>query len=131
MNAAEARHHAANLLHAYAEIADAQDVDAAVALLGDAEVELPSGGFDQPEDARPFFERIWPRRTTRPHRHDVTNLFVEPEGADWRACAHYVRWMIEDQPVVHTLGRYDVLLTIDGDALTVRRLTVAREWTRA
>ncbi|MGJ9413732.1 nuclear transport factor 2 family protein [Aeromicrobium sp. CF4.19] len=129
MNPAEARHLGANLLHTYTEIADTQDVDAAVALLGDAEVRFPSGGFDRPEDARPFFERIWSARTT--HRHDVTNLVVQPEGHDWHARAHYVRWMYEDEPAVHTLGRYDLLLATTRDTLAVRRFTVAREWSRA
>ncbi|MGJ9424116.1 hypothetical protein [Aeromicrobium sp. CF3.5] len=129
MNPTEARHLSANLLHSYTEMADSQDIDAAVALLGDAEVRFPSGGFDRPEDARPFFERIWSAHTT--HRHDVTNLIVQPEGHRWRAQAHYVRWMFEDEPAVHTLGLYDLLLTTTHNALIVRRFTVARQWSRA
>lgn len=128
MNAGEARHLSANLLHSYTEMADTQDIDAAVTLLGGAEVHFPSGGYDRPEDAHPFFERIWSSRTT--HRHDVTNLVVQPDGHDWRAQAHYVRWMYEESPAVHTLGRYDMLLGVAGDALVVRRFTVTRQWSR-
>lgn len=124
-----ARHLAANLLHTYTEIADTQDIEGAVALLGEAEVRFPSGGFDRPEDAHPFFERIWSTRTN--HRHDVTNLVVRPEEHEWRARAHYVRWMFDDQPAVHTLGRYDLVLTAADNDLTVRQFTVVREWSRA
>ncbi len=129
MNAAEARHHAANLLHAYTEAADARDVDAAVALLADAEVSLPSGGFTGAEQARPFLERAWATSTTQ--RHDVSSLAVHPAGDDWVAQAHYVRWTIADEPSVHTLGHYELLLSTDGGSATIRRLTVTRQWTRA
>jgi hypothetical protein len=124
---AEARHRIANLLHTYTEIADRKDVEAAVALLSGARVQFPTGGFERAEDAQLFFTQLWQSQV--PHRHDVTNLMVEPaaEGA-WRASAHYSRWMLRPQPLLHTLGAYDLL--VDGTSWTISRLTVTRAWTQ-
>lgn len=124
---AEARHRIANLLHTYTEIADRKDVEAAVALLSRARVTFPAGGFDRAADAEAFFTQLWQSHV--PHRHDVSNLIVEPaaDGA-WRACAHYSRWMFEPEPLLHTLGAYDLL--VDGSSWTVSELTVTRTWTQ-
>lgn len=124
----EARHRTANLLHRYTEVADRKDVAAAVALLGGATVGFPSGGYDRPEDAEAFFTQLW--QDCPPHRHDVSNLIVEPaSGGAWRASAHYSRWMFQPEPVLHTLGTYD--LGFDATAWTISHLTVTRTWTQA
>lgn len=131
-DAALARHHVANLLHGYTEVADRKDVDAGVALLGDATVRFPADGFDRPGDARPFLERLWGDDV--PHRHDVTNLVVEPAGAGlWRARAHYARHVLAPDPVLTTLGEYELLAQepgADDQAWTIRELTVRRTWSR-
>ena len=127
-----AHHHVANLLHGYTDVADRHDVDAGVALLGHATVRFPTDGFDRPEDARAFLERLWGGGAA--HRHDVTNLVVEPAGPGlWRARAHYTRHVLDPDPVLTTLGDYDLLVQEpDGDdqPWTVRELTVRRSWAR-
>ncbi|GAA1706854.1 hypothetical protein GCM10009745_63400 [Kribbella yunnanensis] len=136
MNGAEARHLTANVLHTYTEVADRKDVDAAVALLGRAVVRFPTGGYERPEDARGWWEQLWGSPVA--HRHDVTNLVVRPlvdptdhiQDGTWRAEAHYQRWMVKDEPVLHTLGRYDLILATEGDDLAVRRLAVTQQWSR-
>lgn len=127
--AAVARHEIANLLHTYVEIADRKDVVAVVPLLGSARVRFPSDGYDDAADAAAFFGRLW--ASPLPHRHDVSNLVVEP-GSDpgtWRGRAHYTRWVFGPDPELHTLGEYDVV--VDEGAWSVRALTVTRTWTRA
>lgn len=124
---AVARHHIANLLYTYIEIADRKDIDAAVDLLGGARVQFPSGGYNVSDAARSFFTDLWAAPT--PHRHDVTNLqVVKGEGDLWRAYAHYTRWIIGPDPVLHTLGRYT--LVVDCTAWTIAELTVDRTWTK-
>ena len=126
---AVARHRIANLLHTYTGLADRKDVDAAVALLGSASVRFPTDGFDDREAAPAFFARLW--GSPVPHRHDVSNLVVEPAETtgDWTATAHYTRWVFEPDPQVHTLGEYR--LTVSGDGWTIRSLTVTRTWARS
>jgi SnoaL-like domain len=126
--AAEARHEIANLLHTYVDIADRKDIDAGVALLGRARVRFPTGGFEDPAQARAFFTRLW--GAPEPHRHDVSNLVVEPGDVPgtWAARAHYTRWVFEPEPALHTLGEYT--LTVVGGEWTVSELTVTRTWTR-
>ena len=123
-----ARHEIANLLHTYTDLADRKDVEAAVVLMGSARVGFPSGGFDEPEGAAPFFAGLW--ASPVPHRHDVSNLIVEPGSApgSWTARAHYTRWLLDPEPVLHTLGEY-VLVVTEAD-WAVRELTVTRSWTR-
>jgi hypothetical protein len=123
---AEARHRIANLLHTYTEIADRKDVPAGVDLLGDATVAFPAGGFSDRDGAEGFLGALW--GSDVPHRHDVTNLVVEPEDGElWRAHAHYSRWVFTPDPVLHTLGNYDLL--VDGSTWRVLELTVRRSWT--
>ncbi|WP_285189490.1 nuclear transport factor 2 family protein [Rhodococcus sp. MEB041] len=124
---AVARHHIANLLHTYVEIADGKDVDSAVDLLGDARVQFPSGGYDASEAARSFFADLWAAPT--PHRHDVTNLRVDRgHGGFWHARAHYTRWIISGDPVLHTLGTYT--LVVDSAEWAITELVVDRVWTK-
>jgi hypothetical protein len=125
---AVARHRIANLLHTYTDIADRKDVDAAVRLLGAARVQFPADGFDRPDAARAFLERLW--SSPVPHRHDVSNLVVMPGGSDgeWTATAHYTRWVLAPEPQLTTLGEYR--LTVSEDDWTVRSLTVTRTWAR-
>lgn len=127
VSGAEARHRIARLLHTYTEIADRKDVEAAVALLSSAKVTFPASGFDRDVEAEPFFAQLW--RSDDPHRHDVSNLIVEPvaDGA-WRASAHYSRWMCQPEPLLHTLGAYDLL--VDASSWTISELTVTRKWTQ-
>ena len=126
---AVARHRIANLLHTYTDIADRKDVDAGVALLGSARVRFPAGGFEEPGQARTFLAQLW--GAPQPHRHDVSNLVVQPGDAagTWTARAHYTRWVFEPGPVLHTLGEYG--LTVVGDEWTIAELTVTRTWSRA
>jgi hypothetical protein len=125
---AEARHRIANLLHTYTEIADRKDVAAGVELLGDTTVRFPTDGYDQRSDAEPFFARLWGGPAA--HRHDVSNLVVhEVDAGTFRATAHYTRWVFEPEPVVQTLGEYDVL--VDARTWTISALTVTRTWVRA
>jgi hypothetical protein len=122
-----ARHHVANLLHAYVDVADRKDVDAAVALLGGTRVTFPHDGYSTSEAARPFFTRLWagPLR----HRHDVTNLRVAAaEPHLWQAWAHYTRWTFDPGPVLHTLGEYT--LVVDDRGWSPRELVVTRTWTK-
>ena len=128
--AAEARHRVANLLHGYTEIADRKDVDAVVNLLGRSRVRFPAGRSDDAESARVFFTGLW--NAPVGHRHDVSNLVVEPaqEPGTWRARAHYTRWVLAPSaPVLHTLGEYELLIA-EKD-WSVRELTVTRTWTAA
>jgi hypothetical protein len=128
VSGAEARHRIANLLHTYTEIADRKDVDAGVDLLGGARVRFPAGGFESREGARPFFAQLW--GSDIPHRHDVSNLVVEPaDGGGWRAFAHYSRWIFQPEPLLHTLGAYELL--VDAESWTISELTVTRIWTLA
>lgn len=123
-----ARHHVANLLYTYVDIADRKDIDAAVGLLGNARVRFPDNGFETIDDARPFFTRLWASSTA--HRHDVGNLRVEPgAGSHWRAYAHYTRWLFTPGPVLHTLGEY--ALDIDARTWSITALAVTRTWMRA
>ena len=122
-----AHHRVADLLHAYVEIADRKDVDAAVAVLGDARVRFPSGGYDASDAARSFFTDLWASPTA--HRHDVSNLRISRgDGEQWHARAHYTRWVIEADPVLHTLGTYT--LVVDSTEWTIRELIVDRVWTK-
>jgi hypothetical protein len=124
---AEARHRISNVLYTYSEIADRKDVEAAVQLLGAARVQFPADGYDEPERAEGFFTRLW--ASPVPHRHDVSNLVVEPgDGPEiWSARAHYTRWVLDPAPVLHTLGEYT--LVVDAAGWSVQRLTVTRTWT--
>jgi hypothetical protein len=126
--AAEARHQIANLLHTYVAIADRKDVDAVVDLLGSSHVQFPAAGSMDPAGARQLFTRLW--SAPEGHRHDVSNLIVNPakEKGQWLATAHYTRWLLTgDAPFVHTLGQYELL--VDGEDWSVRQLTVSRLWT--
>ncbi|MEV0998734.1 nuclear transport factor 2 family protein [Nonomuraea sp. NPDC050202] len=124
---AEARHHIANVLHTYTDIADRKDVEAAVALLGSARVTFPAGGFDRPGRAAEFFTGLW--ASPLPHRHDVSNLVVTPGGLPrtWTARAHYTRWVFDPAPVLHTLGEYTMV--VQEEDWLVTELTVTRTWT--
>jgi hypothetical protein len=125
---AEARHQVANQLHTYTEIADRKDLAAVVELLGDTTVRFPTGGYDERSGAEPFFARLWGNPT--PHRHDVSNLVVEEAGTDtFRARAHYTRWVFDPEPVVQTLGEYDLL--VDARTWRITSLTVTRTWMQA
>lgn len=126
---ATARHHVANLLHGYTEVADRKDVAAGVELLAGATVRFPDDGYDRPEDAPAFFERLWGGDVA--HRHDVTNLVVEPLGEGrWRARAHYTRHLLAPDPVLATLGEYTVDVRESSGSWTVTALTVTRTWSR-
>ena len=128
IQAAEARHQIANLLHTYVAIADRKDVDAVVDLLGSSHVQFPAATSMDPAGARQLFTRLW--SPPDGHRHDVSNLIVNPAPKDgqWLATAHYTRWLLSDgAPFVHTLGQYDLL--VDGEDWSVRQLTVSRLWT--
>lgn len=126
---AVARHHVANLLHGYTEIADRKDVHAGVELLGAATVRFPHDGFDRPADARGFLERLWGGDVA--HRHDVTNLLVEPLGdGRWRARAHYTRYLLDPDPVLATLGEYDLEVREADGSWTITALTVTRTRSR-
>ncbi|AKS31609.1 hypothetical protein [Mycolicibacterium goodii] len=123
-----ARHHVANLLYAYVDIADRKDITAAVGLLGHARVRFPGNGFETIDDAQPFFAGLW--APPGAHRHDVSNLRVEPgEEPFWHAFAHYTRWLFTPEPLLHTLGEY--ALTVDARTWSITALTVTRTWTRA
>ena len=127
VSGAEARHQMANLLHTYTEIADRKDIEAAVAVLSRARVTFPTGGFDRPEDAEAFFIQLW--RSHVPHRHDVSNLIVEPAAdGTWRATAHYCRWMFQPEPLLHTLGAYELIA--EATSWTISELTVTRAWSQ-
>jgi hypothetical protein len=123
---AVARHQIANLLNTYLEAADRKDVEAAVAVLGHAEVSFPAGSSDDPESARALFEKLWGNPVK--HRHDLSNLLVLPGGSPrlWNARAHYTRYVLEPDPALNTLGEYDVV--VDEATWTVRRLVVTRTW---
>jgi hypothetical protein len=125
--AASARHMIANVLHTYTEIADRKDVTAAVGLLASARVRFPADGFDEPAGAAAFFARLW--ASPVPHRHEVSNLIVEPAARPgiWTARAHYTRWLLEPAPRLHTLGEYELLVA--EPQWSVMALTVTRTWT--
>jgi hypothetical protein len=124
---ASARHHIANLLCTYVEIADRKDLDAVVDLLDTAEVRFPTAQSSDPESTRTLFERLW--SSAAQHRHDVSNLIVKPVGDhQWSARAHYTRWVFTPEPELHTLGEYTLIVS-DGE-WSVRSLTVTRTWTR-
>lgn len=129
MRGAVARHVIAGLLHSYTAAADRKDVPAAVALLGGARVRFPAGGFDGPGTAEAFFTRLW--ASPVPHRHDVSNLIVEPgaRAGLWVARAHYTRWLLDPAPRLHTLGEYELTVTEPGWRATA--LTVTRTWTES
>lgn len=123
---AVARHQIANLLNTYLEAADRKDVEAAVDVLGDAEVSFPAGSSHDRDSARALFQKLWGNPVK--HRHDLSNLLVLPgdtPGA-WKARAHYTRYVLEPDPVLNTLGEYDVI--VDETTWTVRRLVVTRTW---
>ncbi|KAA9160774.1 hypothetical protein FPZ12_016420 [Amycolatopsis acidicola] len=124
---AEARHHIANLLHTYVEIADSKDVEAAVDLLGTARIRFPADHSADTAGARRLFSRLW--TDPAPHRHDVSNLIVQSGGdGTWTARAHYTRWLFGPAPELHTLGEYT--LVVDEETWRARSLTVTRTWTR-
>ncbi|GGK82029.1 nuclear transport factor 2 family protein [Mangrovihabitans endophyticus] len=124
-----ARHQIANLLAAYLEAADRKDVEAAVAVLGQAEVSFPAGTSHDPETARALFTKLWGNPTK--HRHDLSNLLVLPGDTPgtWIARAHYTRYVLTPEPVLNTLGEYDVV--VDEATWTLRRLIVTRTWVQA
>jgi ketosteroid isomerase-like protein len=127
--ATEARHEIANLLHTYTEIADRKDVDAVLDILGDAVVRFPTDGYDTRDEAAAFFGRLWAGDT--PHRHDVSNLVVHPDGqGGWAATAHYTRYVLSPEPVLATLGEYSLIVRQDEAEWTVSHLTVTRTWSR-
>lgn len=124
-----ARHHVANLLHGYTEVADRSDVAAGVELLGGAVVRFPDDGYDRPEDAAAFFGRLWGGDLA--HRHDVTNLVVEPGGQGlWRARAHYTRYVLAPDPLLATLGEYALEVREGDGSWAITALTVTRTWSR-
>ncbi|WP_345622195.1 nuclear transport factor 2 family protein [Streptomyces ziwulingensis] len=129
---ATARHEIANVLHTYTDIADRKDVAAAVGLLARARVRFPADGFDEPAAAAPFFTRLW--ASPVPHRHDVSNLIVEPgtRAGRWVARAHYTRWLLAPVPRPHTLGEYELTVAEPAAAepeWRIAALTVTRTWT--
>jgi hypothetical protein len=125
---AEARHQVANLLNTYVDIADRKDIDQVVSLLGRARVRFPAGGSDSPEEARAFFAELWASPVR--HRHDVSNLIVDPGATSgtWAARAHYTRWVFDPAPALHTLGEYELVVTEQPWAIAELRVT--RTWTR-
>jgi hypothetical protein len=127
---ADARHLIANLLFTYAEIADRKDIATVTQLFGDAVVTFPSDGYDRRQDAEGFWTRLWGNDTV--HRHDISNLVIEPlEGRRWQARAHYTRWVFQPDPVLHTLGEYELTVDIDteGTVAQLAALTAKRTWT--
>jgi hypothetical protein len=125
---AEARHEIENLLNTYLEIADRKDVDEVVSMLGGTRVRFPTGGSDNPDEARSFFAGLWASPVG--HRHDVSNLVVVPGNppGTWVARAHYSRWVFGPDPALHTLGEYELVVTEQPWAITELRVT--RTWTR-
>lgn len=122
----EARHELTNLLHQYTAVSDRKDIDGVVKLLDHAHVTFPTGGFDQPGQAKGFYSQLW--SSPVPHRHDTSNLAVSRGSAPgtWVLGAHYTRWLLEDRPILHTLGQYTVVA--DERTWTIRELTVERVW---
>ena len=122
-----ARHHIANLLYSYVDIADRKDVTAAVGLLGSARVVFPAGGYATVDRAQAFFAALWVSPLA--HRHDVSNLIVTASSPHaWAASAHYTRWTFDPNPVLHTLGEYT--LVVDDQDWSISELTVTRTWIR-
>jgi hypothetical protein len=76
IQAPEARHQIANLLHTYVANADRKDVDAVVEMLGNSHVQFPAATSMDPVGARELFTRLW--SSPDGHRHDVSNLIVNP-----------------------------------------------------
>lgn len=128
--AADARHAVTELLYRYTEIADRKDVVAGRALFAGATVSFPHGGFDDPVGTESFLAALW--SAPEPHRHDVTNLRVERAHGDgrWRARAHYTRWVLAPDPMLTTLGEYDLLAEIEDGRARVVELVVTRTWSR-
>ena len=126
--AAEARHRVANLLHGYTEIADRKDVDAVVNLLGRSRVRFPAGGSDDAESVRVFFTGLWSAPVG--HRHDVSNLVVEPaqEPGTWRARAHYTRWVLA--PSAPVRDRSMSAAVIDATTVIACRARVTATFSR-
>jgi hypothetical protein len=122
----QARHELTNLLHLYTAVSDGKDVEGVVALLDHARVSFPTGGFDQPGQARGFYSQLW--SSDVPHRHDTSNVAVKqgPVPGLWTLQAHYTRWLLQDRPVLHTLGQYT--LVADERTWTIQELIVERTW---
>lgn len=133
---ATARHRIANLLHGYTAIADRKDVPAGVELLHDACVVFPHAAFGghpradltgrrTVDGAAELFGELWGAPVG--HRHDVTNLVVEPDAPGlWRATAHYTRWLLNGAPVLTALGEYELL--VREQDWRVELLVVTRTW---
>jgi hypothetical protein len=123
----EARHQAANLLYTYTEVADRKDVEAAVELLSSAAVQFPGKTATGTEEVRQHFAGLW--SAPGAHRHVVTNLIVEPtaEATVFTARALYTRWLFDPDPVITTMGQYDVVVE-RGEYWRIRSLQVSRTW---
>jgi hypothetical protein len=121
----------ATLLLRYIEIADRKDVAAAVALLGTAIVRFPDDEYDTPEGALGFWQRLW--STAEQHRHDVSNILLEPTDDPhvWRLRAHYSRWLFFPEPLLSTLGEYEMVAAFDGPTWRVRELSIHKTWVRS
>ncbi|MFT4081666.1 MAG: nuclear transport factor 2 family protein [Nocardioides sp.] len=139
-SAVVARHAIEEFLYGYGAIADAKDVEAGVALFAGARLAFPHGGFDESaagsdgSAAREFLSALW--AAPEPHRHDLTNIRIAPvEQTRWHASAHYTRWVLAPDPVLTTLGRYELLADVrpgpDGSPTAHPvELQVIRTWTR-
>lgn len=124
----DARHRIADLLYTYVDIADRKDVDAVTALLGRTHIKFPAPAAEasNPDEVRALFTRLWAAPSG--HRHDVTNLrATENADGSCSATAHYTRWVLESEPLLHTLGEYALVVDRDGN---ITELTVTRTWTR-
>lgn len=117
---------AARLLYGYTAIADRKDIDEVVAYFGEAVVRFPHATAHGAAQLRDLFGGLW--SGPHAHRHVVTNLLVDETSDGYTANALYSRWSLEPDPVLTTMGSYELTFSMHESGPRIDGLVVSRLW---
>lgn len=114
------------LLFEYGAIADAKDVPAAVELLRHATVTFPARTASTPDELADHYSGLWGR--PEPHRHVITNVRVRATERGYSGQALYTRWEFTPEPLMTTMGEYEMHVSQHDGAWAIDTLVVTRTW---
>ena len=114
------------LLFEYAALADAKDVPGVVEHLKRATVTFPTRTAVGEDALREHYAGMW--ASPKPHRHVVTNVRVRQTERGYLGSALYTRWEFTPEPLMTTMGEYEVHVSQHDGLWAIDSLTVTRTW---
>ena len=123
---AEGRSIVEQLLFTYGALADAKDVEAALEHLRFAEVTFPTGSMSGGAALREHYTTLWSK--PEPHRHVITNVRISQTEQGYSGQALYTRWEFTPEPLMTTLGEYEVQVSQHDEVWAIDALAVSRTW---